>query len=391
MVGMYTFLNNTLKYAKDYVAKNEAAKGAVVKENVANCNEFIEAASTLYNTLFEKTFFIDYFTGHESSDKYQDHAFSFFLPDAKNVSTAFSKNMYEALGISDYYAIFAYNVAVDVIANQNIDVTTKVNWNDKTQDYTLNVTSKNGLFTDACGVDVYAKYNKEWVNVRAYDGKMKDNKMTMAPKGGYLTFNGAPIWMSAYDEEYFNYVSYLQVNGERTGLEYDFDEAGNIVLFDDFEVGDEIVPYYYNVNGERVLAEEAKYVVKESDVAADGTVTLPFVYKEEKVSNLAYDYYLYDMVGGEHHNFFAHKDSVAFTGAKATLAKKTYLATGNEIKPNVTVKTKAGKKLVKDKDYKLVYSNNIAAGKATVKVIGIGKYIAAPVKTLTYTIKARKN
>ena len=56
--------------------------------------------------------------------------------------------------------------------------------------------------------------------------------------------------------------------------------------------------------------------------------------------------------------------------------------TGNPIKPVVTV-TYKGKKLVEGKNYKLVYKNNINAGKATVNINGIGNYSGTAIKTFT--------
>ena len=48
--------------------------------------------------------------------------------------------------------------------------------------------------------------------------------------------------------------------------------------------------------------------------------------------------------------------------------------TGSEIKPSVTVKYSDGTILVKDKDYKLLYSDNVEIGTATVTIVGINAY-----------------
>lgn len=55
------------------------------------------------------------------------------------------------------------------------------------------------------------------------------------------------------------------------------------------------------------------------------------------------------------------------------LEKKSYKYTGKAIKPKVTV-TFAGKKLKKNVDYKVTYSNNKKRGTATVKITGKGNY-----------------
>ncbi|MDD3416054.1 MAG: InlB B-repeat-containing protein, partial [Lachnospiraceae bacterium] len=57
------------------------------------------------------------------------------------------------------------------------------------------------------------------------------------------------------------------------------------------------------------------------------------------------------------------------------LLNKTYTFTGKEQKPNIKSLSLNGKKLSVNKQYKLVYENNIHAGTATVKAIGIGDYI----------------
>ena len=57
--------------------------------------------------------------------------------------------------------------------------------------------------------------------------------------------------------------------------------------------------------------------------------------------------------------------------ASAKVADKTY--SGKRIRPRVTLKL-GNVKLKERVDYKLVFSNNLHAGKATIKAVGIGKY-----------------
>lgn len=390
MTGLYTYLNNTMSFAKSYINKNATSKNEVIAENVKNAKEFVDAATILYNDLFNSSFFLAYFTGHPSSSVYKDHAFGFFLPDPKNNrGTKFSRDEYEKLGISKYHAIFCYMVAEDVMKNQNIKVTTDVSYNKKANKYTLSVTSKNGEFTDATSLDNFVMYNKKWTKVRSYDLALKDNKVSSTPWGAYLTFNGSPISMSPYDEEYFEYTTVFDVNGKKKTVSYDFDGEGGVVVSNSFKAGDVITPILVLADGSTVLNTAKKYTVKASDINEDGDVTLPFKYNKIATTKMAFDYYVVDMLGEEHHNFFAHANTLAFTNGTAKLAKTTYYATGKKICPAVTVKTKAGKTLKKGTDYKLVYSNNLAAGTATVQVIGIGNYKGAATKTLKFTIKAR--
>ena len=75
--------------------------------------------------------------------------------------------------------------------------------------------------------------------------------------------------------------------------------------------------------------------------------------------------------------------SAFLTGGKVTIPSASYDYRGRGVKPSVTVKNSAGTKLVKDEDYTVSYSNNTAAGTATITVKGKGKYTG----TLTKTFK----
>ena len=61
--------------------------------------------------------------------------------------------------------------------------------------------------------------------------------------------------------------------------------------------------------------------------------------------------------------------------------------TGKALKPSITVKD-GSRKLTVNKDYKLTYSNNIAVGKASVKVTGMGNYSGT--KTLYFKVVPAK-
>ena len=75
------------------------------------------------------------------------------------------------------------------------------------------------------------------------------------------------------------------------------------------------------------------------------------------------------------YNCFSVPASVSLSGTSFTYNRKA-------IKPAVTV-TYKGKKLVEGTDYRLVYKNNVNAGKATVIINGIGKYSGTITKTFT--------
>lgn len=76
------------------------------------------------------------------------------------------------------------------------------------------------------------------------------------------------------------------------------------------------------------------------------------------------------------------------SNTKIKLSKKKYTYNGKKRKPKVTV-TYKGKKLKKNRDYKLKYLNNIDAGKPVVVVTGMGKYSGTRKKK--FIIKQAKN
>lgn len=75
--------------------------------------------------------------------------------------------------------------------------------------------------------------------------------------------------------------------------------------------------------------------------------------------------------------------------AKITLSRSRYVYTGKAIKPGVTV-VYGKTTLKKNRDYKIVYSANVSAGKATVKITGTGKFEGTAKKTFTITRAAQK-
>ncbi len=62
------------------------------------------------------------------------------------------------------------------------------------------------------------------------------------------------------------------------------------------------------------------------------------------------------------------------------LSSRTFTYNGTEKRPDVTI-TYDGKQLIKDKDYTLIYSDNINVGNATVKVTMIGNYTNTIIKS----------
>ena len=76
--------------------------------------------------------------------------------------------------------------------------------------------------------------------------------------------------------------------------------------------------------------------------------------------------------------FVAKKD---ISDLKATIPYASYTYRGRGIKPTVTVKDSSGKKLVKDTDYTVSYTNNTNVGTASITVTGKGDYFGILTKT----------
>ena len=77
------------------------------------------------------------------------------------------------------------------------------------------------------------------------------------------------------------------------------------------------------------------------------------------------------------------------SNTRVTLSKTTYTYNGDTKKPAVKKVTYKGKKLKKNKDYKVKYVNNVNAGTAKVVVTGIGKY--SNKREIKFTIKRADN
>jgi hypothetical protein len=67
----------------------------------------------------------------------------------------------------------------------------------------------------------------------------------------------------------------------------------------------------------------------------------------------------------------------------ATLSATSFTYTGSAIKPAVTVKNAAGKKLIAGTDYAVTYKNNSSVGKATVTIKAKGSFEGTLTKTFT--------
>ena len=79
----------------------------------------------------------------------------------------------------------------------------------------------------------------------------------------------------------------------------------------------------------------------------------------------------------------ASEESLSVADCTVSIPYASYTYRGRGIKPTVTVKDAAGKKLTKGTDYTVSYSNNTSVGTATITVKGIGNYTGTTKKTFT--------
>lgn len=389
LMGMYSFLNQTIKFTDSYAKANKKNKNATVKMNVANCNDYVKAAQTLKADLFEKDFLLAMCNGDTNSEYHGEKALSFFYPqkDSRNHSV-FSKNSYSELGISDYYAAYIYNIAHNVELQQSTTPKSSVRYNSKTGKYTLTILSKNEDYMSFTGEKMYLKTKKgKPISLSENRVKLNGASFSTTPSTKYLTFNGSPLYTSAYDTYYGDSYTYMNVNGKEQKVFFSI-EQDEVILENSFKPGTVLIPYYVYSNGKKALNKKATYKVTQKDFKNEELI-LPFKWKKENVNNFIYDFCAESYYGNTSHNKIDHSDIIDFTEAKTTIPKKTYQLTGYKITPVVTIKT--GKStLKKGKDYVVSYDNNLGIGKATITIKGIGRFAAAPEKKLTFKIVDKK-
>ena len=391
LVGFASYFNKTISYANNYIKKNEKSSNETIKENVENCQDYIKTSKELQESIFSQEFCLKRCTGSEESDYYNEKAISFYYPQNDSGDRAkFAKWCYKDLGISPCYAVYVYDIAYGITEKQNQKVTTSIQWNEKSKNYTLNVTSKNSQYLFYTGVNGFIQQDGKSILISDRALSIEDNKANFKPVKKCGTFNGRVAFLSEMDPLYGDYYIFASINGEEAGTYYVINENGVYYSGGELKEGDVITPYYVLENGKMVPDKKAAYTIKKSDINEDGTARLPIGSKKIKENQVSYSV---TMVGGNMKSIektIDHAATLNFAKAKASLNKSVFKATGNKIYPTVKVQL-GNKKLVKGKDYKLVYSNNLGAGKAMVKVVGLGKYKFAAPKVLHYVIKVNNN
>lgn len=123
--------------------------------------------------------------------------------------------------------------------------------------------------------------------------------------------------------------------------------------------------------GDKVLEEGKDYILSYENNINVGEATV-------KVT------FIGDYTGEKEYTFNIEKKAATADNTVITGIPDTTEYTGNEIKPELNV-TVDGRILELDKDYTVVYENNVNIGEATVKVTFIGNYEGETSRTFTIT------
>lgn len=388
IVSMDSFLKKMTAYAKNYINKNSSSSHPLVQTNVENCKNFVAAATDLYDMIYNSNFIINHASGDKGSPYLFEKGVSLFCPTTDtNQGLIFAQEDYKALGISDYWRIFAYQGCFKETAKIMAAPQSSVSFVNSTQKYTLTV--KEPDYCAFAGTRMFVKYGNTYVQARNKEVTLNSKgTATMPLLAGYVTLNGAPIYMTELEGYEGWYYSFLSVNGREQRIYFAYDEGEFYAM--GLQTGDVIAPMFFYKDGSEKIAKDKSYTIKAADYVEDYELTLvPFKWKKAKESERLYDFACRNLYGDYSHNWVYYGSALNFAKATMTLDKTTFKATGEAICPKVTVKI--GKwTLKKGTDYKLVYKNNIAAGTATVTVYGVGKYANAPKRTLTYKILVNK-
>ena len=390
LVGMTSFLNETIAYAQKYATKNEGSEDRYISRSVRLCNDYVEKATAFKKAMFEEDFCLKLTLGGEHGRYAGEQGVSLLYPqkDSRNKGDYVNSD-YMELGISTYYQMYANNLANVVDAWQSEVAKTSLSYNAKSGKYNFKLLTNNLDFLYFFGNKAYIMRNGKERLVRYCDKDRSSKELSLSPISVYYTFNGEPIFWDELDD-YGYHETYVSINGGEIETGYVKKESkGYRLALDtvDLEPGDTIAPVKIE-DGDYKVVKKAAYKVKAGDLE-NGNAIVPIQRVKDTKGELKNAFVAMNTVGDITRIDVVHKDIIAFSTAKASLSKKVFKATGAKICPKVTVKN--GKKtLKKGKDYKLVYENNLGAGKATVKVVGIGKYQYAPVKTLHFTIKLNK-
>jgi hypothetical protein len=387
LVGMYSFLKKTISYATKQEKEFLASKKNGAEEHADTLRQYIDAATALNDSVFHGELCLKLVKGAPEGAYPKEEGISFYYPqkDSSNKGQ-YARYDYNQLGISTYYQSYAYAVARGITDAQAVKADTAISYDKKNGSYTFKLLSDNLDYITFFGQKGYAMVDGKERLVRYCNQPIEKKSLKLKALTEYPEFNGRPVFLGEKDPSYGDYEFYASVNGEDYDSLYLVRKKGVFYIPGDYEMqaGDVITPVKIE-NGKYTPDKKASYKLKKSDFNKEGDAKLPLVMKKNTNKIMKNVFVAVNASGKETKKAFYHADIVAFAKIKASLAKTSFKATGKEICPKVTVKL--GKKLLKKgKDYKLVYENNLGAGKAKVRVQGIGKYKYAPVKVLNFKI-----
>ena len=150
--------------------------------------------------------------------------------------------------------------------------------------------------------------------------------------------------------------------------------------------------FYFCTNLTNVVLPEGVRTIEKEAFAFSGMKSITIPESVTSIGDYAFDgcdSLVINGYSGSAAETYAKNNNITFKAitkgklASATIPYSSYTYRGRGIKPTVTVKDGAGKKLTKDKDYTVSYSNNTNVGTATITIKGKGSYTGTLTKKFT--------
>ena len=213
------------------------------------------------------------------------------------------------------------------------------------------------------------------------DGQLLEEQTVDYDYAGYHRIDLNRAWSMPKGSAYSVVVEQTLTAGENAGYHVlatsrninknYYDVMGNVL-------GLELTGYYKGV-----VNEGESYLVAADGTATDYTVLIDEMKDVDSLEEVLF--YDYDNFPIRAYSDFGLESGLDVAKAKVTVSPASATYTGKAITPAVTV-TLGGKTLTRGTDYTVSYSNNKAAGKATVTVYGTGKNGYYGKATATFTI-----
>ncbi len=385
LIGFTSFLKKTISFAKKYINKYKSSKEQLIMVNVKNCENYITKAEKLQTSLCKEGFCLKVITGGEESYYYKEKGISFYYPRLDGMDRLeFAQWCYKELGISEYYAAFAYGVAYDTAELQSIVPKTNIYWNKRNQEYDVEFLSKDAKIIKRIGDFEYLRDGKREILIGAQKSMVDKGKGHLKVSKTYYEFNGMPICLNKQDDDNIVFGLVVSVNGGKEDYLTIINGDDKFAATPGLKEGDVVTPIIELKNGKEI--KDVSYKIRKSDISEDGCARLPIKEKKLDPKKLRLEVLLKSVNGSWIFKKINHYASLEFSKATIHLDRTVFVATGKRICPKVTVKI-GNKKLKQGKDYRVTYKNNLGAGSATVQVEGLGKYKYGKFKQVNFTIK----